>query len=706
MPHICPRKHTFKTSTVAALLLIAPLAACALPSAVAQSNYPPVLPGSTPLIYKTVGDVELQLWLYQPDNHQAETDRRPAVVFFFGGGWKAGTPAQFEAHCQYLASRGIIAATADYRVATRHGCTADVCVEDAKSAVRWLRQNSAKLGIDPKRICAAGGSAGGHTACCTAVINGFEAANEDHSVSSKPNALALFNPAVQLAPLEGFEVSDVLVQKFPDIATRTGVPPAQLSPVHHVSGDLPPTIILHGEADVTVPFATVQEYTRLATLAGGRCELHGFPGAPHGFFNGRRGKTKQEQERFSLWQRRTLRKLDEFLASLNWLDSQRPDRVVDEDNVILRGQLHNSFLRFSEQKTGHVAFLGGSITEMAGYRPRIAAWLQQRFPDTDFQFTDAGIGSTCSNTGAFRLQQDVLSQGPVDLLFVEFAVNDDQDAAHAAAACVQGMEGIIAHTRRHNPNADIIMTHFVNPGMLQTIAAGQEILSASQHEQVARHYQVSSVYLSKAVAARIAADRLTWQEFGGTHPGPVGNQLATDLVTTILEEGWRDLSSASVSTSAHVIPEQPLLATSLTNGALVLPETVDDQSGWQRSIPDWKQITGSTRDRFLKLPMLHSTQPAATIDFRFHGTAVGAYLLAGPDAGRLDYRVDDGDWRTVELYHRYSKGLHYPRTVMFESALPAGEHRLTLRVSDTSHAESRGTAARLIGLTVNQIIDR
>lgn len=680
------------------------LIACAFPTpAAAQKNYPPVLPGSTSMTYKTVGDAELKLWLYQPAEHQADTDRRPAVVFFFGGGWKAGTPAQFEAHCQYLASRGIIAATADYRVATRHNCKADACVEDAKSAVRWLRQNSTKLGIDPDRICAAGGSAGGHTACCTAVIDGFEAANEDHTVSSKPNALALFNPAVLIAPLEGFEVDDVLQKKFPDIASRTGVPPEQLSPVHHVSAGLPPTIIFHGQADDTVPYATVQEYSRRVAAAGGRCDLHGFPGAPHGFFNGTRGKTAEEQERFSLWHRRTIRKLDEFLASMDWVDQHRTDRVVDDNCITLRGDLHNSFLRFAKQKKGHVAFLGGSITYMEGYRPRIMKWLQQRFPDTEFQFTNAGISSTCSNTGAFRLQRDVLSKGSVDLLFVEFAVNDDQDAGHNDAGCIQGMEGVIAHTRQHNPQADIVMTHFVNPGMLQTLAAGKEILSASQHERVARRYQVPSVYLSKAVAERIDAGSLTWKQFGGTHPGPAGAQLAADLVAMVLDEGWRDLDIASLTATDHATPDKPILSMSYSNGTFVLPETVDEQSGWQLSIPEWKNIRGSKRERFLNRPMLHSTQPDATVELTFSGTAVGAFVVAGPDAGQLDYCIDGGDWKTVELFHHYSKGLHYPRTVMFEPVLSAGKHHLKVRVSASSHPKSAGTAARMIGFAVNQI---
>jgi lysophospholipase L1-like esterase len=130
-------------------------------------------------------------------------------------------------------------------------------------------------------------------------------------------------------------------------------------------------------------------------------------------------------------------------------------------NVHPRGALNNSRLQFEGQKVGHVAFLGGSITEMNGYRPLVCDFLRRRFPQTLFTFTNAGIASTCSTTGAFRLASDVLAQGSVDLLFIEFAVNDDQDAHHTRRECIRGMEGIVRHVLAHNPNADIVGTYWL-----------------------------------------------------------------------------------------------------------------------------------------------------------------------------------------------------------------------------------------------------
>ena len=152
-------------------------------------KYPPDLPGATVHTFKKVGQTELKAWVFRPDGIKP-TERRPAVVFFFGGGWNGGTPGQFYQQCRYLASRGIVAITADYRVRRRHNVLAPICLADTKSAIRWVRANGAKLGVDEDRIVAAGGSAGGHLAACTGVIDGFDDQADDLTISAVPNAMA------------------------------------------------------------------------------------------------------------------------------------------------------------------------------------------------------------------------------------------------------------------------------------------------------------------------------------------------------------------------------------------------------------------------------------------------------------------------------------------------------------------------------------
>ncbi len=273
-----------------------------------QKNYPPVMNGATVETYKKVGKTELKVWIFKPEGHKP-ADKRPAAVFFFGGGWRNGTPTQFEQHCRYLAERGMVAMTADYRVSTRNKTKANACVEDGKSAVRWVRENAKRLGVDPKRIVAGGGSAGGHVAACTGVVNGFEVGNRD--ISSRPNAMALFNPATVLAKVPGVEFDE---KKFSTLEERMGVQPEKLSPWHHVKEQQPPTIIFHGKADKTVPYKSAELFAAKMQKAGNKCVLKGYAGQGHGFFNYGRSKNVMFEQ--------TVRDLDAFLVSLGYLSKK------------------------------------------------------------------------------------------------------------------------------------------------------------------------------------------------------------------------------------------------------------------------------------------------------------------------------------------------------------------------------------------------
>jgi acetyl esterase/lipase len=286
--------------------------------ATSQTNaYPPRMDGAKVEVYKTVGDVKLNLYIFEPKGH-SPADRTPAIVFFFGGGWRSGTPQQFEPQCRYLASRGMVAVAADYRVASRNQVKVIECVRDAKSAVRWIRENASRLGIDPSRLAAGGGSAGGHIAAATGVVPGLDEPGENLAISSRPNALVLFNPVLVVAPVPASLLSDRELQGGFQQLLRSevfaGVDAMSVSPYHHISKGAPPTIIFHGRADSTVPYATADLFANRMIAEGARCVLVGFDGENHGFFNfGRDGNKAYTQ---------TLRKADEFLGSLHYLAGQ------------------------------------------------------------------------------------------------------------------------------------------------------------------------------------------------------------------------------------------------------------------------------------------------------------------------------------------------------------------------------------------------
>jgi len=243
--------------------------------------------------YKTVGDVELKLHIFNPKGHKS-TDKAPAVVFFFGGAWVHGSAGQFYKQSAYLASRGMVAACAEYRIKKKHNTTPKECVMDGKSVLRWMRKNAKKLGIDPDKIAAGGGSAGGHVAAALGTVKGFNEKGEDTSVSCVPNALLLFNPVFDNGPDGGWGQNRVKEYW------------KEISPKHNISSSTPPTIVFLGREDSIIPVATAERYQKTMKDAGVRCDLHLYDGEGHGFFNGRKFKE-------------TMIESDKFLKSLGFL---------------------------------------------------------------------------------------------------------------------------------------------------------------------------------------------------------------------------------------------------------------------------------------------------------------------------------------------------------------------------------------------------
>ena len=278
--------------TIAALLTTLPMCLGA-----ALSPHGGQLQPDRSLIYKTVGEVELKLHVFEPTGLMTN-DHRPAIIFFFGGGWGSGDAKQFFQQARVMAGQGMVAFSADYRVKSRNHTTPFECVKDAKSAIRWVRAHAAELGIDPNRIVASGGSAGGHIAACTSLIAGGEEAGENLKISSAPNALVLFNPVLDTTG-KGYGAKDFNPSQ-----------PTELSPAHHVRTGIPPTIVLHGTADKTVPYENAERFTRLMQEAGNDCVLVPFPGKDHGFFNGSFFRPQSDGKDFDL----TMKHVIEFLT--------------------------------------------------------------------------------------------------------------------------------------------------------------------------------------------------------------------------------------------------------------------------------------------------------------------------------------------------------------------------------------------------------
>ena len=249
------------------------------------------------LIYKECEGEDLRLVILKPESSEV-SERHPAIVFFFGGGWVGGSIKQFRTHAEYFRSRGMVAILADYRTRKSHATTPKECVADAKSAVRYLRANAEKLRIDPTRICAAGGSAGGHLAAATATLSKFDEPGEDTKVSAVPNALVLFNPVFDNGPNQWGH------KKVKDYWN-------DISPAHNIREGMPPAIVFLGDQDKLISVATARKFKMKMEQVGARSDLHVYQDKGHGFFNFGRDKNRAFVD--------TVTKTDSFLVELGFL---------------------------------------------------------------------------------------------------------------------------------------------------------------------------------------------------------------------------------------------------------------------------------------------------------------------------------------------------------------------------------------------------
>ncbi|MEZ4827918.1 MAG: alpha/beta hydrolase [Bacteroidia bacterium] len=258
------------------------------------------------VLYKQIDSARLFMDVYYPGNIDT-AKKYPAMVFFFGGGWNGGSPQQFEPHAKYFSQRGMVCFLVDYRVKTRQETTPFESLKDAKSAVRYIREYAPTFHIDPSKIVAAGGSAGGHLAAATALIEDYNEPTDNLSVSCIPNALVLFNPVIDNGP-GGYGYD------------RIGDAYKNFSPLHNIRKGAPPTIVLLGTNDKLIPVETAKYYQTVMEKVGSRCALFLYEGQGHGFFNYRHFE----------YYKKTVAEADGFLQSLGLLEKEPIVEIVGE----------------------------------------------------------------------------------------------------------------------------------------------------------------------------------------------------------------------------------------------------------------------------------------------------------------------------------------------------------------------------------------
>jgi sialidase-1 len=365
----------------------------------------------------------------------------------------------------------------------------------------------------------------------------------------------------------------------------------------------------------------------------------------------------------------------------------------------MRSGLKNSQYIFEETKKGTVAFVGGSITGMS-WRKIVMANLKKRFPDTEFTFILAGVGSTGTMYGAFRLDRDVIQKGKVDLLFEEAAVNDVA-ILRTADQSLRGMEGILRRARHANPNMDIVMMHFACTDKLEDYEKGKTPPVIQSFDQVAEHYGVPSLDITEEVYERINRGEFTWKDdFKGVHPSPFGQQLYADSIERLLDEAW---SGKPRPVKDHEMPEK-LDSASYSEGELFAPRIAKKLNGFAvETNYDAAAEGGKVRTGWNERPQLIGHKPGDSFELKFRGSAVAVQVIAGPHAGIIEHSVDGSDWVEQDLFvEKNSFKLHLNRIYILRDGLdPEAEHTLSVRISEKRHELSKGNNCRIVYFGLN-----
>ena len=372
-----------------------------------------------------------------------------------------------------------------------------------------------------------------------------------------------------------------------------------------------------------------------------------------------------------------------FVSTSLLYASEYPLRNAAECTV--RNGLPNFFQKLERGESVNIAYLGGSITQQDGWRPKTLQWFREQFPQAKISEIHAAIGGTGSDLGVFRLKQDVLDHSP-DLLFVEFAVNDggvEPDRIH------QTMEGIVRKTIRNDPTTDICFVYTLVGAWTQTLRDGKFPRAASAMEAIADHYGIPSIHMGLRVAILEGEGKLIFKSAkpkteeekkalegkilfspDNVHPyTDTGHELYLQAVA----RGMNQIRKIG-KPGPHTLPN-PFTEKNWENANMLPLSKAELSSGWRKLDPETNAIAKRFQNRMPA--MYYTNQPGESIRFQFKGTCVRIYDILGPDCGQVNVKIDQNP---IVVKPRFDSYCTYHRLGSFTIAenLPDTIHTVEL----------------------------
>jgi len=372
------------------------------------------------------------------------------------------------------------------------------------------------------------------------------------------------------------------------------------------------------------------------------------------------------------------------------------NKLQSSSFITFNGYSSNLAEKLDKKEPLTIAFLGGSITNMEGWRGLVCSYFTKTYPQTKFKFINAGIPSLGSFPHAFRLQRDVLDSGKIDLLFIESAVNDHVNETSELTQR-RALEGIIRHSLSKNPKTDIVLMAFADEDKNEDFNSGKIPVEVKVHGDLAAYYHLPFINLALEIDKRIANGEFTWKDdFKNLHPSPFGQQLYFNTIKTYLEENQKNTNKKTTASLPKILDKF-----AYTKGQYLNINAAENLNTFNIN-KSWKPTDDlETRPGFVNIPVLESNTRNSTFDLIFKGNAVGIAILSGPDAGALHYRIDNGEEKMIDLYTQWSASLHLPWYLLLGDQLSGGEHKLSIRISEQHNLKSTGYACRIAYFLVN-----
>ena len=356
--------------------------------------------------------------------------------------------------------------------------------------------------------------------------------------------------------------------------------------------------------------------------------------------------------------------------------------VIDiEAGMLNRGnltRLKNLLNRATKGERLTVGFIGGSITQGFAatepdqcYAARTVAWLRKVFPNTEFDYVNAGIGATDSQFGAARVQEDLLQRLP-DLVFVEFSVND-----HSTPHFCETYEGLVRQIYGSASAPAMVLIHNVY------YDTGKS--AAYYHAQVGRHYDLPCISMQNSIYPAVAAGRLPAEKITADflHPNDLGHEFMASVITNFLEKVIHDKTQEP----------QEIFPAPLTENAyehcvrLQYFNSTPEKSGFEEDMTPQRDITDIFRNGW------SAGEKGAYLEFTFRGTGAAvqyrrvkdgpapiatAVVAENPEtACVLDGTFDETWGDKMEL-------------ATIAEHLPYGEHRVRIEITETHENDKAG----------------